>query len=143
MFISIPNEESGATLTDITRLPADVQTKLQHRFYEACNSTNHGRDRYRGMQGRPENRLNKAMCIRCQFIEVGRTSKKPQGYYTQGGESKRSADDLCIERRSPCVYMARPNEVCTLCIVPLPAGLHVGKKWDELGYWVTSGEFAP
>jgi hypothetical protein len=131
------------TFVDITRLPEDIRKDLQDRFRTMCNASEKRKKRYHGMQTKPQNRLNKEECIRCQFMETSKGGRRSDGYYTNGGEVNKSADDMCIERRSPCVYMVRHNGACTLCIVPLPAGLRVGKRWDELGYWVTLGDFVP
>jgi hypothetical protein len=105
------------TLIEIARLPTDVQTELRHRFHETCNSSEKRKERYRAMKNRPQNRLNKEECIRCQFIETGKGSKRPDGYYTKGGEIRRSADNPFIEKRSPCLHMVWHTEVPTLCIV--------------------------
>jgi hypothetical protein len=130
------------TLVDIARFLPDVQTELQRRFHETWTSSGKRKNCYRGMQSKPQNRLNKGVCIRFQFLETGRTGRRSDGYYV-GGEAKKSADDMCIEHRCLCLYMIKHNGVCALCIVPLPAGLRVGKMWNELGYWVISGEFVP
>jgi hypothetical protein len=128
------------TFEDIAHLPTNVRAELQHRFHAMCTASEKRKERYRAMQNRPQNRLNRDECIRCQLTKTGK-NRRADGYYTQGGEVKKSADDMCIERSSPCVHVVRHNGVCSWCIVPLPAGLRVGKKWDELEYWVTSGEF--
>jgi hypothetical protein len=129
------------TLIDIARLPKNVQTELQRRFYETCTTSAERSHQYHRILRLPHNRLDKEDCIRCQFTKTGVRGRRTDGYYVNGGEDGQSADDMCIEHRCSCVHMVRHNGVCTFCIVPLPTGLRVGKTWDELEYWVTVGIF--
>jgi hypothetical protein len=72
-------------------------------------------------------------CLRTHIIP---NVQKRKSIFNDGGVSKESACDQCIRNHVPCTYLIEVGGNPTLCVVPLPEGLRVGKEWRDVEFWV-------
>jgi hypothetical protein len=132
-------EHYNATFVDIPRVPDEVGTNIYRRWRGVLSFITYKHNIERLLRNWELN-LDRGVCLRCR---AGGIYRHVNNFTRGGGLNNEGADDFCLERRVPCVYLMDWEGEATLCVKPIPEYWRAGKEWADVGFWINGGSAAP
>jgi hypothetical protein len=132
VVLQVPGKhKKDPTIYSIDDAPLAVRRKI-HLKWDRVRDFPTYKCRLDAMLRTYRNHLNLATCLRTHIIPL---KLKGEGTLNNGGVFKKSACDQCIGEYVPCTYLIELSGNPTLCVVPLPEVLRVGKESTDVGFW--------
>ncbi len=138
-IILVPEANGEESFKAFSELPATVQDELKKRFEDTRLSCSTRERIFKRVCNNPDRFPAKELCVRYLLVSNGGNSYI-KAAYRDGGAYEKGADDMCIGHNNPCACLKHHHGDFAFCFVPLPAKLRTGKTWQELRFWVLSGQ---